>query len=148
MALASQQSTAAVRKEFEGRYAENAAAFRKWDVKAIMALRAPDFQTVGPDGATQDRAAMERYTQGLLNGIKKWNKIEQTIDSLEVAGDKAIVTLSLHLDRQALRPDNEVHRVETWSTQRETWTRIGSKWFLWRVDQVRNQKRLIDGKPG
>jgi ketosteroid isomerase-like protein len=142
-----QQSTASVRRELERRYAENAAAFRKWDVAAIMALRAPDFQAISPDGATQDRAAMERYTQGLLNGIKKWNTITLTIDSLEVVGDKAIVTMSQHLDRLALRPDNQVHHVETWATQRETWTRIGSQWFLWRVDQVRNQRRLVDGKP-
>jgi ketosteroid isomerase-like protein len=139
---------AAVRAALERRYAENAAAFRKSDLKAIMALRAPDFHTVGPDGVTQDRAAMERYTEGLLNGIKKWNALEQRIDSLDVAGDKAIVTMSQYLDRMALRPDNQVHRVETWATQRETWIRIGSQWFLWRVDEVRNQRRLIDGKPG
>ena len=143
-----QDPNAAVRAELERRYAENAAAFMKWDVKAVMALRAPDFHTVTPDGAKQDRAAMELYTQGLLNGIKKWNKMTQTIDSLQVAGDKAIVTMSQHLDRLALRPDNQVHHVQTWATQRETWIRIGSQWFLWRVDQVRNQRRLVDGKPG
>jgi hypothetical protein len=56
--------------------------------------------------------------------------------------------MSQYLDRLALRPDNQVHHVETWATQRETWIRIGSQWFLWRVDQVRNQRRLVDGKPG
>lgn len=91
---------------------------------------------------------MERYTQGLLNGIRKWNAITQTIDSLEVVGDKAIVTRSPHLDRMALRPDNQVHHVQTWATQRETRIRIGSQWFLRYVDQVRNQGRLVDGKPG
>jgi len=143
-----QDAKATVRAELDRRYAENAAAFMKWDLQAIMAIRAPDFQAVTPEGATQDRAAMERYTQGLLNGIKKWNKLTQTIDSLDLAGDKAIVTMSQYLDRLALRPDNQVHHVETWATQRETWIRIGSQWFLWRVDQVRNQRRLVDGKPG
>jgi ketosteroid isomerase-like protein len=148
LASRGQEPNASIRAELERRYAENAAAFMKWDLQAIMALRAPDFHTVTPDGATQDRAAMERYTRGLLNGIKKWNKITQTIDNLEVAGDKAIVTMSQHLDRLALRPDNQVHHVESWATQRETWIRIGSQWFLWRVDQVRNQRRVVDGKPG
>jgi hypothetical protein len=143
-----QDSSARVRADLERRYAENASAFMKWDLEAVMALRAADFHTVGPDGVTRDRAAMERFTQGLLNGIKKWNKITQTIDDLEVVGDKAIVTMSQHLDRLALRPDNQVHHVQTWATQRETWIRIGSQWFLWRVDQVRDQRRLIDGKPG
>jgi ketosteroid isomerase-like protein len=143
-----QKSDASVHAELERRYAENAAAFMKRDLKAIMALRAPDFHSVTPDGVKQDRAAMELYTEGLLNGIKKWNKITQTIDSLQVTGDKAIVTMSQHLDRLALRSDNQVHHVQTWATQRETWTRVGSQWFLWRVDQVRNQRRLVDGKPG
>ena len=139
---------ASVRAELEGRYAENAAAFMKWDVQAVMALRAPDFHTVSPDGTMNDRAAMERYTQGFLNGIRKWNKITLTIDSLRVVGDTAIVIMSQHLDRMALRPDNQVHHVETWATQREAWIRVGSRWLLWRVDQVRNQRRLVDGRPG
>lgn len=143
-----QNSDAAVRAALERRYAENAAAFMKGDVKAIMALRAPDFHSVTPDGVKQDRAAMEAYTEGLLNGIKKWNKITQTIDRLQVTGDTAIVTMSQHLDRLALRSDNQVHHIQTWATQRETWIRAGSQWFLWRVDQVRNQRRLVDGKPG
>ena len=142
-----QETDAAVRAALERRYAENAAAFMKWDVKAIMALRAPDFHTVTPAGVTNDRAAMEQYTQGLLNGIKKWNKLEQTIDSLSVAGDTATVIMSQYLDRMALRPDNAIHRVETWATQREVWIRVKSEWFLFRVDQVHNQRRLVDGKP-
>ena len=143
----SRNGNAAVRAELAARYAENAAAFMKGDVEAIMALRAPDFYTIGPDGARNDRAAMAQYTRGLLNGIRKWNKLEQNIDSLDVVGDTAIVTMSQYLDRMALRSDNEVHHVETWATQREAWVRIGGKWFLWRVDQVRNQRRLVDGKP-
>jgi hypothetical protein len=147
-AASSRNRHAAVRAELAARYAENAAAFMKGDVEAIMALRAADFFTIGPDGARNDRAAMAERTRGLLNGIRKWNKIEQNIDSLDVVGDTAIVTMSQYLDRMALRSDNEVHHVETWTTQREAWVRIGGKWFLWRVDQVRDQRRLVDGKPG
>jgi predicted alpha/beta superfamily hydrolase len=147
-AAGEQDRNATVRAELERRYAENAAAFMRWDAKGVMALRAPGFHTVTPDGVTNDRAAMGRYTEGLLHGIRKWNTLTQTIDSLRVAGDTAIVTMSQHLDRMALRPDNQVHRVETWATQRETWIRIGPDWFLWRVDQVRDQRRLVDGRPG
>jgi hypothetical protein len=104
--------------------------------------------TVGPDGVTSDRADMERRTMGLLNGIKKWNSLTQTIDSVRVAGDTAFVIMSQYLDRMGLRPDNQVHHVETWATQRETWIRLEGRWFLWRVDQVRNQRRLVDGRAG
>ena len=143
-----QDPGASARSELEVRYAENATAFMNWDLRAIMALRAPDFHAVTPEGVTNDRAAMERYTEGLLNGIKKWNMLTQTIDSLRVVGDTAFVIMSQHLDRMALRPDNLVHHVETWAIQREAWIRVGSRWLLWRVDQVRNQRRLVDGRPG
>ena len=143
-----QHPDALVRAELERRYAENAAAFMSGDVKAIMALRAPDFHTISPDGVTNDRADMERRTVGFLNGIRKWNNITQTIDSIRVAGDTAFVTMSQYLDRMALRPDNQIHHIETWATQREVWILLGGRWLLWRVDQVRNQRRLVDGRPG
>jgi ketosteroid isomerase-like protein len=135
-----------VRSELEKAYDDNKAAFLRWDFPAVMALRAPDFHTVTPDGATQDRRAMELYITGIMNGIKKWNEIDFTIDSLDVRGDTAFATVSQHLDRMALRPDNLVHHVESWATQRETWVRHDARWLLWRVDQLRNQRRLVDGR--
>jgi ketosteroid isomerase-like protein len=138
----------AIKAELERLYEQNAAAFSRGDVAAVMALRAPDFHTITPDGAVRDRAAMERYTQGFINGIRKWNAQTITIDSLRVSGDTAFAVVTQHLDRMALRPDNQVHHVETWVTQRETWVRYGSRWLMWRVDQLRYQRRLIDGRPG
>jgi len=137
----------AVRAELERAYKTNTDAFMRWDVAAVMALRASDFHTVTPDGATRDRAAMELYTTGIMNGVRKWNQIAFTIDSLDVRGDTAFAIVSQHLDRMALRPDNLVHHVETWVTQRETWVRSESRWLMWRVDQLRNQRRLVDGQP-
>ena len=135
-----------VRVALERAYQMNIDAFKRWDVAGVMALRAPDFHTVGADGTTRDRAAMEQYTIGILNGIKKWNELTLTIDSLTLVGDTAIAIVSQHLDRMGLRPDNQVHHVETWVTQRETWIKSGSKWLMWRVDQLRNQRRLVDGQ--
>src|SRR5262245_50572928 len=71
--------TARTRKELLALYARNAGAFERQDVGAIMALRAPDFHTIQPDGTTRDRAAMENYTVGFLNGVKKWNRQTVTI---------------------------------------------------------------------
>ena len=142
-----QASQPDVRREIERLNAENAAAFKRWDVAGIMALRHPDFHAITPDGRRSDRAAMETYITGLLNGIRKWNDISVTIDSLTVAGDTAVAIVPQYLDRMALRPDNLVHHVQTWVTQREMWIRSGSRWLLWRVDQVRDQRRLVDGKP-
>ena len=68
------------------------------------------------------------------------------IDSLTLRGDTASAIVSQYLDRRALRPDNQYHRVQTWVTQRETWLRTSSGWRMWRVDQLRNQRRLVDGR--
>ena len=140
--------TAQVRKELEAVYEQNTSAYLKHDFQAIMALRAPDFHSITPDGKVQDRAAMENYIEGFLNGVKKWNSMKLTIDSLRVSGDTAFAIVSQQVDRMALRPDNAVHHVETWVTQREAWIRKGGKWLMWRVDQLRDQRRMVDGKPG
>ena len=139
---------AVVRRELVARYQQNTRAFERRDVAAIMALRAPDFHTVDSAGTIRDRAAMEQYTVGFLNGVKQWNGLTMTIDSLWVIGDTALAVVSQHLDRMALRPDGAVHHVETWVTQRESWVRHRGAWYLWRVDQLRNQRRQVDGRPG
>ena len=138
---------AAVQREIEQWYDENKRAFLAEDVDAIMALRTEDFQAVAPDGRVQDRAAMEQYTIGLLNGIERWISMDFELDSLEVTGDLSRATVRQHIVRMALRPDGLVHHVETWATQRETWRRTPDGWRLYRVDSVRDQRRLVDGQP-
>jgi ketosteroid isomerase-like protein len=140
--------TSAVRREIEQWYDENTRAFLAKDVHAIMALRTRDFHAVTPDGTEQDRGAMEHYTIGLLNGIDRWISLNFDIDSLEVSGDLARAIVRQHLVRMALRPDGLVHHVETWVTQREAWRRTPDGWKLYRVDGVRDQRRLVDGQPG
>jgi len=140
--------TAKVRKELEQLYAANAGAFMRSDIEGVMALRAPDFHTETPDGTVRDRAAMRLYIQGFMNGVKEWKQTTFTIDSLRVAGDTAYAIVSQYVDRMALRPDQQVHHVQTWVTQREIWIRSGRSWLMWRVDQLRNQRRLVDGNPG
>jgi ketosteroid isomerase-like protein len=141
-------SKAEVRAELTRLYTENAKAFERRDLAAVMRLRAPDVHSLTPDGLRHDRAEMERMIEGFMNGVRKWNVQNVTIDSLHVVGDTAYAIVSQHLDRLALRSDNQVHHVETWVTQRETWVRHGASWLMWRVDQLRNQRRLVDGKPG
>lgn len=147
--IAAQDSVtvARVKAELERQYDLNNSAFMRADVPALMALRSEGFHTVGADGTRRDRAAMQNYMQGIINGVKKWNQITFVIDSLRIVGDTAVVFIWQFLDRMALRPDNQVHHVQTWVTQRETWLREENRWLLWRVDRVGNQRRLVDEKP-
>jgi ketosteroid isomerase-like protein len=137
-----------VRREIDTWYAANNRAFLAKDLAGIMALRTADFHAVGPDGATRDRAAMQQVTEGLLNGITEWITLEVSIDSLDVEGSEARVVARQHLVRRALRSDGLVHLLESWATQREVFRREAGGWRLYRVDNVHDQRRLIDGKPG
>jgi ketosteroid isomerase-like protein len=137
-----------VRHDLEQRYDENIRAFLAKDFTAIMALRTEDFHSVTPDGVRHDRADMELQTKGFLNGIERWIATSFDIDSLEVSGDLASAIVRQHADRMALRSDGLVHHVETWVTQREIWRRTSTGWKLYRVDSIRDQRRLIDGQPG
>ena len=88
----------AVRQQLERQYELNRQAFLKEDLNAIMALRTDDFHTVGPDNQIRDRAAMREYTEGLLNGIERWNELTFAIDSLEIVGDEARAIVRQHLE--------------------------------------------------
>ena len=136
-----------VRAELERLYELNAAAYMRGDLAAVMALRSEGFHAIPASGVLQDRTAMENYMQGIMIGIRKWNQMTFVIDSLTVVGDTATAVVWQFLDRMGLRPDNRVHHVQTWVTQRETWLYQGGRWLMWRVDQLRNQRRLVDGKP-
>ncbi len=148
-AAASQRtSTPNVRSELRQRYDENVRLFLAKDFDAIMAMRTEDFHAVTPDSVLHDRAQMEQSTHAFLDSIDRWIAISFDIDSLEVSGDLASAIVRQHADRMARRGDGMVHHVETWVTQRETWRRTPVGWKLYRVDGLRDQRRLIDGKPG
>ena len=148
LAQQSAMDTALVRRQLDKRYDQNRRAFFAKDLDAIMALRTEDFHTVTPDGLTHDRAEMRLMTQALLKGIDRWISTTFDIDSLVVEGDLAHAIVRQHADRFALRGDGQVHHVETWVTQRETWRKTPDGWKLYRVDGLRDQRRLVDGKPG
>jgi ketosteroid isomerase-like protein len=137
-----------VRHELKKRYGENRRAFFAKDLPAIMALRTEDFVAVTPDSSRHERAEMEETTRALLDNIDRWISLSFQIDSLEVDGDLAQAVIRQHADRMARRGDSFVHHVESWVTQRETWRKTAEGWKLARVDNIRGQRRLIDGRPG
>jgi ketosteroid isomerase-like protein len=138
---------AQVRRELEAWYEANHRAFLAKDLPAIMSLRSAAFHTMTPEGSVSDRAAMEKRTEGFLNGIDVWISVSEDIDSLEVVDGEARVIVRQHLVRRALRSDGLVHHVETRVTQREAFRREDGSWRLYRVDNLRDQRRLVDGQP-
>ena len=129
-------------------YRRNREALLAKDMKAVMALRTDDFHSIAPDGKRLDRAAMEAYTGGFLNGVERWIDLSFKIESLTLNGLEADAITRQHAVRMSLRNDNKVHHVETWVTQRERWRLTPDGWKLAKVDDIRDQKRLVDGQPG
>ena len=60
-----------VRAELDRLYVLNAEAFVRGDVPGLMELRSDGFHTIAADGSVRDRAAMQEYMQGIINGIRK-----------------------------------------------------------------------------
>ena len=136
-----------IRRQLETAYAANEAAFEAHDVEAVMKLRHPDFHTIDHTGKLSSRQDMEERTRNFLKRIERFDKLRETIQTLEVHGDTAIVVVFQETSRAQRLPDGTLHQVETSVTQREWWRCTPVGWQLWRVDEVDEGTLLIDGKP-
>lgn len=139
---------ARVRRELETRYDENSAAFKAKDTTAVYVLRASDFHTETPDGLTHSFDDMRGYTRRLFEMIAQFDTIAFRIDSLGFRGDTAVVLAFQYTGRlQHLpgTPESELHHVTASVVQREQWVPSDRGWLLWRVDEIRDQQRWVDG---
>jgi hypothetical protein len=64
---------------------------------------------------------------------------------LTVHGDTAHAVVDQRTVRQQ-RINGELHEVRTSVVQRESWIRAPKGWLMWRVDEIRPGKTLVDGK--
>jgi len=158
-----------VRRALEAWYQRNVRAFAAKDVAAIMALRTPDFHTVTLDGATHTRAEMETRTTAFLRAVDHFIAQQNDIGTIELGagcapdGDQpnaldhsvacnastqwASADVHQHLVRMARIPDGTLHKIETSVTQRETFRLTPSGWQLYRVDNIRDSRVLVDDQP-
>lgn len=144
----SMPTLAQARAGIEEGYRRNRAALLAKDMTAVMALRTDDFHSIAPDGKLLDRETMRGYTGNFLNGVDRWIDLSFEVESLTLNGTEADAITRQHAVRMQLRNDNKVHHVETWVTQRERWRLTGDGWKLAKVDDIKDQKRLVDGQPG
>ena len=144
---ATAMSPEGARLQLEQAYAKNAAAFTARDADAVMRLRHPDFHTVDHTGRRSTRAQMDERTRGLIARVERFDRISETIRTLELHGDIAIVTVLQETSRAQRLQDGELHRIDTSTTQREWWRCTDAGWLMWRVDDVAEGTLLIDGRP-
>ncbi len=136
-----------VRKELDAQYKKLAEAHDRKDLKAIAALKTSDFHAIFVDGRVGDVKTMEQYTKQFLETNQPPFNIRFTIQKLTVSENKLIAVAEVFQGAARYRDfEGKRRKVETSVIQRETWTRTSEGWKLKLVDNVRNQKRFVDGK--
>jgi very-short-patch-repair endonuclease len=114
---------------------------------AVIAQRTGDFRAITPDGIVHDAREMADATRNLLANLQKWEALSYDIVGVEQHGDEVSADIVQHTIRLQRRSDGNIHRVENMVKQRETWLRTAAGLKVRRVDNIRDQKVLIDGLP-
>jgi hypothetical protein len=136
-----------VRKELEAQYKRLAEAHDRQDLKAIVALKTPDFHAIFPDGKVGDSKVMEQYSKQFLESNQPPYNIRVTIQKLTVSENKLIAVAEVFQEATRYRElAGKRRKVDTSVAQRETWAKTADGWKLKSVDNVRDQKRFVDGK--
>lgn len=146
-APAAPPAEAALRRELEAAYEKNRQALLARDPAAVIALRTPDFSVVTPDSAVHGAAEMADFSRNLLANVERWEALSFDIGAIARQGDEAAADVRQHSIRMMRRPGGVIQRVENWVVQRETWRRTPEGWRMRRVDNIRDQRVLIDGVP-
>ena len=117
------------------------------DLKAIVALKTADFHAIFPDARVGDSKVMEQYSKQFLENNQPPYNISVTIQRLTVSENKLIAVAEVLQEATRYRElEGRRRRVETSVVQRETWAKTAAGWKLKSVDNVRDQKRFVDGK--
>lgn len=136
-----------VRRELEIQYRKLAEAHDKRDLTTIVGLKTTDFHAIFPDGRIGDSKLMEQYSKQFLERNEPPYDIRVTIQKLTVSKNKLIAVAEV--SQEAIRYQELAGRrrkVDTSVVQRETWAKTPDGWKLKSVDNVRDQKRFVDGK--
>lgn len=141
------QDDADVRRELAAQYKKLAEAHDRKDLKAIIALKTSDFHAVFTDGRVGDSKLMEQYSKEFLERNQPPFNLRFTIQNLTVSYNKLIAVAEIF--QEAARYQDlagKRRKVETSVIQREIWAKTPDGWKLKSVDNVRDQKKCVDGK--
>src|SRR5882724_133607 len=141
------QDDTEVRKELEAQYKKLAEAHDRKDLKTIASLKTPDFHAIFPDGRVGDVKQMEQYTRQFIESNQPPFNIRNAIQKLTVSENKLIAVAEVFQEASRTRElAGKVRKVDTSVVQRETWVKTLEGWKLKSVDNIRDQKRFVDGK--
>jgi hypothetical protein len=137
-----------VLRELEAVFAERVKAVKNIDAEAQVAQVSPDYSATEPNGQTLNYEQIVAYMRLGPKQIVSVQDFNVIIESLTIRGDEAIVDArQQNYSRTQRLRDGNVHNVLTGVLQREIWVRTAKGWKLKTVDNLRERKILVDGKP-
>jgi hypothetical protein len=137
-----------VLRELEAVFAERVKAVKNRDAEAQVAQVSPDYSATEPNGQTLNYEQIVAYIRLGPQQIISVLDYSMTIESLTIRGNEAIVDArQKNYSRTQRLRDGNIHNVVTGVLQREIWVKTADGWKLKRVDNLREQKFLVDGKP-
>ena len=140
------QDGAGVRRELEAQYRKLAEAHDRKDLKAVLALKTPDFHAIFPDGRIGDSQLMEQYSRDFLARNQPPFNLRFTIRTLIVSPNELIAVAEVFQELTRFQDlAGKRRKVETSVVQRETWAKSADGWRLKSVDNVHDQTKTVDG---
>ena len=138
---------AEVRKALEIQYQKLAEAHDRKDLAAIANLKTEDFHAIFPDGRVGDVRTMQEYTRRFVEENRPPFGIRNTIREISVS-DSGLIAVVVVFQQASRKREmaGKLRWVETSVVQRETWAKKPGGWKLKLVDNVRDQRRYVDGK--
>jgi hypothetical protein len=136
-----------VKKILASRYEALNKAMDSRNLDDIVSFKTSDFHSIGPDGRVLDHIMMKEYSkQFITNNIPPYN-IKITILNLRLSYNKILAVADV-LQESVRKRDlaGKIREVKTSVVQTETWVYVDNTWKLKLVDNVRDQKRYVDGK--
>jgi len=135
-----------VQQALDTAHAQDARAFYRMSIDEVMALRTDDFQWIDASSGTRTRLETEAYLARLFSRVQEIDDMQSDIEGLALDGDEARAVVRQRMTRLQRMPDGDLHRVEIWTTQRETWVHTDKGWTLKRVEVTEAPTVTVDGK--
>jgi hypothetical protein len=132
------------RESVERQYRILESALFRNNVPEILAVQAPTFTSISPNGDVYDYQAMEERTRLMASLIDSVIYVRNTIRDFASRGDTAVADVCQEFSR-IQRIDGQPRRVDTSALQRERWVRIGAEWKREHVDDVHGTRWFVDG---
>jgi hypothetical protein len=135
---------ASPRTAIERQYQRLDSAILRNDVAGMLAIQAPTFTSLNPNGEAYDYAAMEARTRRMAGLIDSVIYVHNTIRAFSSRTDTVVVDVCQEYSRIQRLGDGRAHRIDTSALQRERWVLVGSEWRREHVDDVHGLRWFVD----